>query len=155
MDVLSHRRLAMPVVKRPPSLTVLLTAAERALEAAIDDGLRLAGYRDLRSAHAQVFIAVSPEGSHLTMLAAHAGMTKQAMGELVRYLEQHGYLEIEPDLRDRRAKIIRLTPVGRRAQELCLGLVEEGEQRLIERFGDDGVQELRAQLRRIAEGQRP
>jgi DNA-binding MarR family transcriptional regulator len=140
---------------RSQALTVLLTAAERALEAAVDDGLRMAGYQDLRAAHAQVFVAVAADGSHLTMLAAHAGMTKQAMGELVRYLEQRGYLEIQPDLRDRRAKIIGLTAEGRRAQEVCLRLVEAGEHRLVQRFGDEGVQELRTQLRRIAEGQRP
>src|SRR6266481_1741759 len=83
--------------ERRVPLSVLLTAAERALSARLEDGLRTAGFSDLRAAHAQVFVAIHADGSRLTELAARAGMTKQAMGELVRYLEQHGYLQIEPD----------------------------------------------------------
>jgi DNA-binding MarR family transcriptional regulator len=149
MGVLSARRLVV-VGERAPSLTALLTAAERALEAQIEDGLRAGGYDDLRAAHAQVFAVVSVDGSHLTMLAGRAGMTKQAMAELVRYLQRRGYLEIEPDQRDRRAKVIRPTALGCRAQEHCAALADEAERRLVARFGEDGVQDLRVRLSQIA-----
>jgi DNA-binding MarR family transcriptional regulator len=153
--VLVSRRLDFLVAaERPPSLTVLLTAAERALEAEIEEGLREAGYVDLRAAHAQVFVVFAPGGSHLTALAAKANMTKQAMAELVRHLEQRGYVEIEPDPRDRRAKMIRLTTMGCRARELCTALAAEADSRLVERFGDQGVLELRERLGRIADRQR-
>lgn len=149
------RRLEIVVgAERPPSLTVLLTAAERALEAEIEEGLREAGYVDLRAAHAQVFVVFGSDGSHLTALAAQANMTKQAMAELVRHLERSGYLEIEPDPRDRRAKIIRLTARGYRAQELCVALADAAEGRLVERFGDQGVRELRDRPRHIADRRR-
>src|ERR1041385_3849187 len=85
---------AMTMERRTP-LGVLLAAAERALAAELESGLREAGYADLRSAHAQVFLALDADGSRLTDLAGRAGMTKQAMGELGRYLEQHGYLEAD------------------------------------------------------------
>ncbi len=148
-------RLSVLVADRPAPLTVLLAAAERTVAAEIDEGLRVAGHRDLRAAHAQVFAALSPEGSHLTALAVQAGMTKQAMGELVRYLEHHAYLHVEPDPRDRRAKLIRLTPSGRRAQEACSGLLDLAEHRLADRLGTDGLTDLRRQLRRIAAERRP
>ncbi len=151
MGVLSARRPAV-VVERSPSLTALLTAAERALESEIEGGLRAGGYHDLRAAHAQVFVVVSSDGSHLTILAGRAGMTKQAMAELVRYLQQRGYLEIEPDPHDRRAKIIRPTALGDRAREHCQALADEAERRLVERFGENAVRELRAQLGQIADG---
>lgn len=133
-------------------LGVLLTAAERALSAELEDGLRVAGYTDLRAAHAQVFIAIEPEGSRLTDLAARAGMTKQAMGELVRYLEQHGYLNVEPDSRDRRAKLIRPTAHGRSAHEASVSLLAESDRRLADRLGEQGLRHLRSQLSDIAEG---
>src|SRR5258708_24317023 len=98
--------------ERLAPLSVLLTAAERALASDLEDGLRAAGHDDLRAAHAQVFVALDMEGSRLTELAARAGMTKQAMGELVRYLEHHGYLAVEPDSRDRRAGKGRPAPPG-------------------------------------------
>jgi DNA-binding MarR family transcriptional regulator len=139
------------VTERPTPLSVLLSAAERALAAELEEGLRAAGYTDLRAAHAQVFVAIDVEGSRLTDLAARAGMTKQAMGELVRYLEQHGYLRVEPDSRDRRAKVIRPTPDGLRAHEISLSMVGETDRRLAERIGEHELHELKAQIRRIAE----
>jgi DNA-binding MarR family transcriptional regulator len=140
------------MTERPTPLSVLLSAAERALAADLEDGLRAAGYTDLRAAHAQVFVAIDVEGSRLTDLAARAGMTKQAMGELVRYLEQHRYLDVEPDSRDRRAKLIRPTAEGLRAHEVCVSTVGETDRRLAERIGEQALRELRAQIRRIAEG---
>ena len=133
-------------------LSVLLAAAERALSAELENGLRAAGYADLRAAHAQVFAALVPEGSRLTELAGRAGMTKQAMGELVRYLELHGYLDVEPDSRDRRAKVIRATERGRSARDAIVELLAECDRRLMERVGEQALEDLRAHLRRIGQG---
>jgi DNA-binding MarR family transcriptional regulator len=140
------------VTERPTPLSVLLSAAERALASELEDGLRSAGFTDLRAAHAQVFVALDVEGSRLTDLAARAGMTKQAMGELVRYLEQHGYLDVEPDSRDRRAKLIRPTNRGRPAHDVSVTLVSESDRRLAERIGEQALHELRSQIRRIGQG---
>lgn len=144
----------MGMERRTP-LSVLLTAAERALSAQLEDGLRVAGYTDIRAAHAQVFVVLQPEGSRLTDLAARAGMTKQAMGELVRYLEQHGYLEIQPDSRDRRAKLIRPTERGWGAHDISVTLQAESDHRLSEALGEETLMDLRHQLRRIGQGLPP
>src|SRR3712207_8110617 len=47
-----------------------------------------------------------------------AGMTKQSMGYLVDYLQQHGYLERVPDPDDQRAQTIRITPKDRKSTRL-------------------------------------
>ncbi|TMC10465.1 MAG: winged helix DNA-binding protein [Chloroflexi bacterium] len=133
-------------------LGVLLSAAERALAADLEEGLRSAGYHDLRAAHAQVFAAIDAQGSRLTDLAGRAGMTKQAMGELVRYLEQHDYLHVEPDSRDRRAKLIRPTARGWSAHQASIALLVETDRRLSERLGDQGLRDLRSHLARIGHG---
>jgi DNA-binding CsgD family transcriptional regulator/transcriptional regulator with XRE-family HTH domain len=136
--------------ERRTSLGVLLTAAERALASELEEGLRDAGYHDLRAAHAQILIAIEVEGSRLTDLAGRAGMTKQATGELVRYLEQHDYLYVEPDSRDRRAKLIRPTARGWSAHQASLALLAESDRRLAERLGEDALREMRTQLARTS-----
>src|SRR5215471_16905823 len=135
IQLITGQATRMATEPRTP-LGVLLSAAERALAAELEEGLRSAGYHDLRAAHAQVFAAIAADGSRLTDLAGRAGMTKQAMGELVRYLEQHDYLDVEPDTRDRRAKLIRPTVVGHRARELSVTLVVDSDRRLAERIGE-------------------
>ena len=142
---------ALAVTEPLAPLGVLLTAAERRLASELEDGLRVAGYADLRAPHAHVFAALDAGGSRLTDLAARSGMTKQAMGELVRYLEQHGYLQVDPDRRDRRAKLIRPTPRGWRAHEASTGLLLERERRLAERFGEETLTGLRDLLKRIGQ----
>jgi DNA-binding MarR family transcriptional regulator len=51
-----------------------------------------------------------------TDLAHAAGITKQSMAYLVTDLGDRGYVEITPDPHDGRAKIVRLTPSGQKAQ---------------------------------------
>ncbi len=66
----------------------------------------------LRAAHLQLFRTGSLDGLRVTELAARAGMTKQAMHELVRHLERHGYLVRTVDPDDERARRIELTDRG-------------------------------------------
>ncbi|NEA31361.1 MarR family winged helix-turn-helix transcriptional regulator [Streptomyces sp. SID13031] len=70
----------------------------------------------LRPAHVQLFRFGGIDGSHTAELAAHAGMTKQSMHELVTHLERHGYLVRQPDPTDTRARRLRLTTAGRRLE---------------------------------------
>ena len=72
------------------------------------------------------------------MLAERAQLTKQAMAELMRHLEIHGYVVRVPDPGDRRAKL----EVVAIAQQL----VPELDDRLGGLLGPDGVQAQRADL---------
>ena len=71
--------------------------------------LRERGHTGLQPSHQVVFASLGPDGARLTDLASRAGMTKQAMGQLVDDLEALGYVERIPDPCDGRAKIVRLT----------------------------------------------
>jgi len=75
--------------------------------------LRSRGHVGLQPSHQVVFASLGTAGARLTALAERAGMTKQAMGQLVDDLESLGYVERIPDPADGRAKIVRLTPEGR------------------------------------------
>jgi DNA-binding MarR family transcriptional regulator len=66
----------------------------------------------VRPAHGTVFQVIDEAGPRVTELAARAGMTKQALTELVVHLQAAGYLERVPDSSDGRARPVRLTRRG-------------------------------------------
>lgn len=106
------------------------------------------GFDDLRRAHAAVF-PILDGGSTVSVLAQRAGMTKQAMGELVLYLEQHGYVSREPDPADGRAKLVRPTQRGLRVIEMARSLAPALEKRVAALIGDERLRQLRHDLELI------
>jgi DNA-binding MarR family transcriptional regulator len=128
------------------SLLRLLVEGSRALEERLYEGLRAAGYGDVRPAHYAIFRYLDDEGSRVTELADAAGMTKQSMGELVDHLERHGYVERRPDPRDGRAKIVVFTEKGRRGIEAAAERMAEIEGELTRWMGDERLEELTGSL---------
>jgi DNA-binding MarR family transcriptional regulator len=124
------------------SLLRLLVEGSRALEGRLYEGLRAAGYGDVRPAHYAVFRYLEDDGSRVTELAEVAGMTKQSMGELVAYLEERGYIERRPDPRDGRAKIVMLTEKGQRGIEAAAERIAEIEAELARWMGKERLEGL-------------
>jgi DNA-binding MarR family transcriptional regulator len=91
---------------------VLLQQLSRDFERRTRGALQARGHTELLPSHQVVFANLGRHGTRLTMLAQHAGMTKQAMGQIVDDLEQLGYVERTPDPEDGRAKIVRFTATG-------------------------------------------
>lgn len=116
----------------------------------IVDGVVGAGYPQ-KPSHSAVFAQIKPEGSRLTELARGANMTAQAMGELVDELEEMGYVVRRPDPRDRRAKLILLTPKGRKCIEAGRATIEGLEEKITETLGEQGHRELRESLKKLLE----
>lgn len=142
-------RLTNPLQDRPVPLGTLLGAATRRLVDELNLGLHAAGFDDLRAAHASVFQAIDAEGTRVTDLAAAIGTTKQAAGELVRYLEQRGYVEIRPVPGDRRAKLVHLTEKGWDAVAAGEAVINTFDAWLDERIGTEMVTQLRDTLHLI------
>lgn len=107
------------------------------------------GYPEVRLAHSAVLRNISPAGSRVTELAARAGMAKQSMAYLVEQLESAGYLAVEPDPEDRRAKRVRLTPRGEVLVREALRLSARYERRLAEMVGEARFAQMRATLETI------
>lgn len=84
------------------------------------------GFDGLTPAFASVMPLLDATGTRSTMLARRAGVTKQAMSQLVKLLEQRNYVEQIPDTTDTRAKVIRLTKRGIALREAC----DQGRQEL-------------------------
>ncbi|RYX94107.1 MAG: MarR family transcriptional regulator [Comamonadaceae bacterium] len=72
----------------------------------------LAARAQVTAAHIHITRHVALEGSRLTDLAASAGMSKQAMGDLVTQCEAWGLVTREADGNDARARLVRFTPSG-------------------------------------------
>ena len=72
----------------------------------------LAARGQVSAAHVHVTRHVAREGSRLTDLAHNAGMTKQAMGDLVDQAEAWGIVQREPDPKDARGRTVRFTGAG-------------------------------------------
>ncbi len=72
----------------------------------------LAARAQVSAAHVHITRHLALQGSRLTELAEQAGMSKQAMGDLVNQCEAWGLVTRESDPRDARARLVRFTPTG-------------------------------------------
>ncbi len=72
----------------------------------------LAARAQVSAAHIHITRHLSLEGSRLIDLAESAGMTKQAMGDLVNQCEAWGLVQRTPDPSDARARRIAFTDTG-------------------------------------------
>ena len=132
-------------------LILLVNRADRALQA---DMVRFAherGYPQVKPAHNAVFGALGGSGARATDLAVRAGITRQSMGEIVRDLVGLGFVTMEPDPLDRRAKLVKYTPAGVELTnggfQHILGL----EERFAEEFGAERYEQVRAVLSAVVQ----
>jgi DNA-binding MarR family transcriptional regulator len=139
--------------ERPTNLAVLMREAFVALNDLVLARLAERGHGDVRAAHGAVFQYLDENGTTVSVLAERAQITKQAMAELVHYLEARGYVIRKPDPHDRRAKLVLPTERGREVVAIAQDLVPQLEHRIITVLGAERVESLRADLdtiRRIA-----
>ena len=99
-----------------------------------------------------MFRFIHEGGSRLTELADSAGLSKQAVGEVVDDLEQLGDVARAQDPQDGRAKVIRLTEQGADAQRTALEIFADIERDFAERYGAERVAMMRELLEEIAAG---
>jgi DNA-binding MarR family transcriptional regulator len=129
-----------------PNLGILLRDPFQEVVRRVSVGLAEAGFDDLRPAHTAVFQHIEAGGSRLTDLAERAQITKQSMGYLIDYLEQHGYLERRPDPTDRRAALISLTDRGWEQVRAALRIIARVEEEWATGLGEPRMQQLRELL---------
>lgn len=137
------------MAERPAPLIRLLSLAAQQLNDRILQAQHDRGFTDIRNAHGTVFANVPPEGIRLTELAKRAGMTKQAMSELVVDMEALGYLVRTPDPDDGRARLIAFSDRGWEAINYALDAFDGMEAQLGETLGVKRVAELRRTLEQM------
>jgi DNA-binding MarR family transcriptional regulator len=91
----------------------LLRVPAQAVQRRIIAELNAAGFDDLRLPHMAVLQFPGPDGVRPGVLADRAGMSKQAMNQLLRSLERLGYLVRSDAPSESRARVVRFTRRGR------------------------------------------
>src|SRR5262245_15187141 len=107
----------------------LLRVPAQAIHRRIINELNAAGFEELRVPHMAVLQFPGPDGHRPGLLAERAGMSKQAMNQLLRSLEGSGYLARSDAPDEGRARVVRLTKRGRAAyakiHEILRGIERE------------------------------
>ena len=98
----------------PPSVGALLRMAWVELMDDVAANLAAAGFEGLRPVHRPILRDLLTSGQRPTELAARMGVSKQTVNDLLRELEQLGYIALVPDPDDGRAKRTAVTERGRR-----------------------------------------
>lgn len=129
------------------SLTRTLRAYNRRLVAAVQER----GFPEFSPAFPQLLSNLDTEGTTIGVLAARAGITRQAAGQLAAQIERCGYIERVPSPRDARATIVRFTALGRSLLACVLDVVEEIEGEFAAIVGEREFAELRGRLLAIAD----
>ena len=138
--------------ERPANLVVLLREAYVRLNDVVLARLAEHGHQAVRPAHAAVFQYLDDTGTTVSLLAERARMTKQAMAELVRHLEAHGYVRRVPDPTDGRAKLVLPTDRGNEVIEVAQSLAPEIEERISALLGAERTAALRTDLETLRRG---
>ena len=120
--------------------------AGRAHTAAVVAKLAQRGYADFPFASASLLWLLDEGGTRSTVLAQRAGVTKQAMSQLVRLMEREGYLEQTVDAGDLRAKVVRMTERGKAVKTACVEVREELNQQIARMIGRTHAREMERYL---------
>lgn len=103
-------------------------------------------YQDFRYIYFHLFRNIDFAGTRIVDLAKRAGVTKAAMGQLAQACERLGYVKIVADPTDGRAKIVTVTPSGRKVLRVLGRLMLQLEAEFRQVLGPARYKTLRANL---------
>jgi DNA-binding MarR family transcriptional regulator len=129
----------------------LLRVPAQAIHRRIIAELNEAGFQELRVPHMAVLQFPGPDGVRPSLLAERAGMSKQAMNQLLRSLEGLGYLARSDAPDEGRARLVRLTRRGRAAYAKIAEILRDIEREWIAELGFRQFSQLKELLLRVWE----
>ena len=127
----------------------LLRVPAQAIHRRIIKELNAAGFHELRVPHMAVLQFPGPDGVRPSALADRAGMSKQAMNQLLRSLESLGYVVRSDAPGDSRARIVRFTDRGRAAFSKVHDILRDIEREWGADLGSEHFAQLKELLVRI------
>ena len=127
----------------------LLRVPAQAIHRRIISELNAAGFDELRVPHMAVLQYPGPDGVRPGVLAERAGMSKQAMNQLLRSLEDVGYIERSSGGHDRRMRAVRLTKRGQAAYTRISDILRDIEREWADELGAKAFADLKALLVRV------
>lgn len=104
---------------------------------------------EARTAHTRLLPYIDLQGTRQSEIARRAGISKQAVGQLVDELLHFGTLERTPDPSDGRAQLVRFTDAG--LEQLIAGfdVLDAIERELSAKLGERGVHTLQTGLSQL------
>ena len=142
-------RAIAPVSLKEEQLGHLLLRAHRFFAERALAKLTARGHTMLRMAHITLLPHFDKDGVRTTVLAERAGISKQAVGQIVNDLENAGYVTRAEDPEDGRAQRVTLTRKGLALLQDAAQLKVEIEEELAGRLGRHGLAQLRELLIRV------
>ena len=142
---------APPVASDEMLIGALLRVPAQAVHRRIIKELNAAGFEELRVPHMAVLQFPGPDGMRPGVLAERAGMSKQAMNQLLRSLEGLGYVARSDAPDEGRARIVRLTKRGRAAYAKIHGILRDIEREWSAELGPKHFSQLKELLLRVWE----
>ena len=143
--------VSSPVKAKDMLIGALLRVPAQAIQRRIVAELNAAGFVELRVPHMAVLQFPGPDGVRPGLLAERAGMSKQAMNQLLRSLEGFGYL-VRSDAPDEgRARMVRFTRRGRAAYAKIHDVLRDIEREWSTVLGPKNFAELKGLLLRVWE----
>jgi len=150
---MSIPRSPRPAAVAPKHMLIgaLLRVPAQAIHRRIITELIAAGFEELRVPHMAVLQFPGPDGVRPGVLAERAGMSKQAMNQLLRSLEALGYLARSDAPDESRARVVHLTKRGRAAWAKIHDILRDIEREWSSELGAKRFTELKELLLRVWE----
>jgi DNA-binding MarR family transcriptional regulator len=145
----SHR---VPIKTEDMLIGALLRVPAQAIHRRIIKDLNAAGFDDLRLPHIAVLQFPGPDEVRPAMLAERAGMSKQAMNQLLGSLEGIGYIVRTDAPGEGGARIVRFTQRGHAAYAKIIDTLRDIEREWSSELGPERFAQLKALLMLVWEG---
>lgn len=108
--------------------------------------IRAKGWPAITRAQSLVFVNIGEGVTRPSEIATRVGVTRQAIHQTINELIEMGFLRLEPDPTDKRAKVIQYTEQGARLGLDALAALRSIEEELARRLGQGTVLGLRQTL---------
>jgi DNA-binding MarR family transcriptional regulator len=128
-----------------------LARVQRVYNRLLVSRLRERGFADFSGAFPALLSNLDTHGTHIGVIAARAGVTRQAAGQLLREAARRGYVEMTDSPHDTRATVVRFTTRGKRMLSTVLDLVEAIEDDFASMLKDGELDRIRKGLLQLAD----
>lgn len=130
----------------PPFIGALLRVPSQAIHRRLIRDLNTHGFEDLKLPHMAVLQFPGPDGVRPSVLAERAGMSKQAMNQLLGTLETLGYVARLPLPHEGGARVVRCTKRGHAAYAKMADILRDIEREWVAELGQERFGELKTML---------
>src|SRR3954467_3855335 len=137
------------IASRDMLIGALLREPAQATRRRLIGELNAAGFDDLRLPHMAVLQFPGPDGVRPGLLAERAGISKQAMNQLLKSLEGLGYLARSNAPAEGRGRVVHLTPRGRAAYSRIHEILRDIEREWSTELGPTQFTQLKELLLRV------